>query len=810
MFKNYFKIAIRQLHKQRMYSIIKIGGFALSIAACLLIALFISNELSYDKSIPGKEYIYRVFASYNDNGTIEKGTSFQPPFAKAIKKDFSEIELSGRLMPNTLFPGAGSNYIRRTDQQENTYEPGFTYADQSILDILQLPMLYGKREHALDRPNTMVISKKKADKYFPNQNPVGRTMFLNDDKNKTYTIAAVMEDFPATSHLQYDYFLTLSGIELWPGEQTGWRSSNYPVYIKLRPGTNVTSFEKKLTDDVLKNYIIPTMKEDGDKDADNEAKKSFLYLQPVTDIHLKSFDINDGLPHGDIRFVWLFGSIAFFILVIASANFINLSTAKSANRAKEVGLRKVVGSYKGSLVKQFLTESLLFSFLSCAIGLLMAILLLPYFNTLAAKSLVIPFNAWWFIPMMIAAASIIGFFAGLYPSFYLASFNPIEVLKGQLSRGSKNSVLRNGLVVFQFTISTILIISTFIIYNQMNYILNKDLGFEKDQVVQVQGTNTLGKEVKNFKSELLKLPDIKSVSISDYLPINESKRNGNTFYNEGKTKEESGVDTQFWIVDVDYIKTMGMKIIKGRNFSSEMVSDSQAVVINQTLANKLNLKDPIGKRITNTGGIFNVVGVVQDFNFESMKDKVGGLCMHLGNSSSIVSVKVGTGDMKNLISSITSVWKKFTPSQPIRYAFMDESFANMYADVQRTGSIFTSFALLAIIIACLGLFALSAFMAEQRSKEIGIRKVLGASTGNITALLSVEFLKLVLIAIVIASPIAWWAMNKWLQDFAYRINISWWVFLFAAMMAVLIALITVSFQSVRAALTNPIKNLRSE
>ena len=532
-------------------------------------------------------------------------------------------------------------------------------------------------------------------------------------------------------------------------------------------------------------------------------------MQAVADIHLKSYDIREELSHGDIRFVWLFGAIACFILVIACINFINLSTAKSANRAKEVGLRKVVGSHRSSLVQQFLTESLLFSFLSFVIGLLLAWALLPYFNTLSAKSLTIPWSAWWLLPILTGAAFIIGIFAGLYPSFYLSAFKPINVLKGQVSRGSKNSILRNGLVVFQFTTSIILIIGTLVIYKQTHYILNKKIGFDKDQVLLIQGTNTLGNQVKTFKNELLKISQVKSVSVSDYLPVAGTKRNGNTFWNAGKIKEEAGIGAQFWIVDDDYIKTMGMKIVKGRNFLPGMPSDSQAVVINQTLANKLNLKDPVGKRITN-GDVFNVVGVVEDFNFESMRANIGGLCMYLGNSPSMVSVKVNTADIKDLIPSVTAVWKKFAPSQPIRYTFMDESFANMYADVQRMGSIFTSFAILAIIIACLGLFALSAFMAEQRNKEIGIRKVLGASVSGITAMLSKDFVQLVVIAIVIGSPVAWWVMTKWLQDFAYRIAISWWMIAVAGLIAVMIALITVSFQAIKAAVANPVQSLRSE
>ena len=811
MIKNYFKIAVRQLRKQKMYSVIKIGGFALSIAACLLIALYIKDELSFDNLYPDGDRIYRVVGELNDKGTILKEVDFPPPMAKAIKKDFPEVEKSARFMPNRLFTGAGSNYLRRTDQQENTYESGFTYADQEVLDILDIPMVYGDRAHALVEPNTLVISKKKADKYFPHKNPVGKTLFLNDDKSKPYTVGGVMKDFPTTSHLQYDFFLTLSGNELWPGEQTGWGSSNYPVYLLLRPGTNIAQFEKKLTADVLNNYFIPNTIASGQsrKDAEEFAKNASLHLQPIRDIHLRSYDIHDDFSHGDIRFVWLFGAIACFILIIACINFINLSTAKSANRAKEVGLRKVVGSHRSSLVKQFLTESLLFSFLSFVFGLVLAWALLPYFNTLSAKALTIPWSAWWLLPLMISAAFVIGIFAGLYPSLYLSAFKPVNVLKGVVSRGSKSSILRNGLVVFQFTTSIILIIGTFVIYKQTHFILNKKVGFDKDQVLLIQGTNTLGDQVKSFRNELLKLSHVKSASISDYLPIAGTKRNGNTFWNEGKIKEEAGTGGQFWIVDDDYLKTMGMKIVAGRNFSFEMPSDSQAVVINQTLAKKLNLKDPVGKRITN-GTVFNIVGVVQDFNFESMRDNIGALCMHLGNSPSIVSVKINTADVKNLIPSIGAVWKKFAPAQPLRYTFLDESFANMYADVQRMGSIFTSFAILAIIIACLGLFALSAFMAEQRNKEIGIRKVLGASVSSISTMLSKEFVKLVVIAIVIASPIAWWAMSKWLQDFVYRITISWWMIAIAGLIAVVIALFTVSFQAIKAALANPVKSLRSE
>lgn len=810
MFKNYFKIAARQLAKQKMYSAVKIGGFALSIAACLLIALYIKDELSYDKAWANADRIYRITGEYDNNGKIETGVAWPAPMAKALREDYPEVEKAGRFMDAPLFYCAGSNQVRTTDKEQNTYEAGFSYADQDMLDILQVPMVYGDRVHALSEPNTIVISKSKADKYFPNQNPVGKTIILNDDKNRIYKIGGVMQDFPATSHIHYSFLLTMTGYQLWDGEQTQWSASNYPVYVLLKPGTDVAKFQSKLKG-ILTKYYLPMMKESGDKDADNFAEKAKLIAQPISSVHLYSADIDDGLQKGDIKFVWLFGAIAIFILVIACINFINLSTAKSANRAKEVGLRKVVGSHRSGLVQQFLTESLLFSVLSFVLGMILAILLLPYFNTLCAKSIAIPWTEWWLLPSMMLASILIGVVAGLYPSFYLSAFKPIDVLKGQASRGSKNSLLRNGLVIFQFTTSIILIIGTLVIYNQTQYMLNKKIGFDKDQVLLIQGTNTLGDKTEAFKNELLKSPQIKSISVSDYLPVSGTKRDGNTFYKEGKTKEDQGVGSQKWRVDYDYMQTFGMHVIEGRNFSKDMASDSSATIINKTMAAKMGLKNPIGQRIVNGWETWTVIGVMEDFNFESMRQDVGPLCLVLGGkSSSIISVKVNTADVKTVISNISAAWKSFSPNQPIRYTFLDESFANMYADVQRTGTIFTSFAVLAIIIACLGLFALSAFMAEQRNKEIGIRKVLGASVSGITAMLSKDFVKLVIISIVIATPIAWWAMTKWLEDFAYRISMSWWMIAAAALSAIVIALVTISFQSIKAALMNPVKALRSE
>ena len=422
-----------------------------------------------------------------------------------------------------------------------------------------------------------------------------------------------------------------------------------------------------------------------------------------------------------------------------------------------------------------------------------------------------PWSEWWLFPAIIGAAIVIGILAGLYPAFYLSSFRPIEVLKGQVSRGSKNSYLRNGLVVFQFATSIILIIGTIVIYNQTHLILNRKVGFDKDQVLLLQGTNTLADRLESFKNELLQSSQIKSATIGDYYPIANTKRDGNTFYPEGKAKDGVNVPAQKWQVDDDYMKTMGMHLLEGREFSKEMASDSQAAIINKAMQNKLGFKNPIDQKIENGWQKFTVIGVMEDFNYESMRQNVQPLCLVLGKyNSSMIAMKVNGSDMKKVLGYVSALWKSYSPDQPLRYTFLDESFARMYDDVQRSGNIFTAFAILAIIIACLGLFALSAYMAEQRNKEIGIRKVLGASVAGITTMLSKDFVKLVLISLVIATPIAWWMMTKWLEDFAYRVTVSWWIVAIAGVTAIGIALVTVSFQSIKAAIANPVKSLRTE
>lgn len=810
MLKNYFLIGWRSLAKQRMYSAIKVGGFAIGIAACLLIALFINDEFKYDTQY--RNNIYRVVGVLNENGEAQGGLPFPAPMSLALKENFPEVVLAGRFNASELF-GAGSNEVRTGDQIENAYDAGFTYFDQELIDMLQLKFVYGNPSLALSQLNSIVITQRKAEKYFPNQNPVGKTLIVNNEIDKPYTIGGVIEDF-THSHIGFDFLISTTGLEFWEGEQQDWGASNYVTYVMVDPNADITKLEKTISDRMIEKYFVPLVVQGGSSLED--AKKFFkeknahLELQPLSEVHLHSASIQDGIPQGDIRFIWLFGGIAGFILLIAVVNFINLSTAKSANRAKEVGLRKVAGSYRSNIISQFLTESILYSMLSFVFALLLASLLLPYFNELAAKNLFFPWKEWWLLPFLLGVSIIVGIVAGIYPSFYLSSFQPIQVLKGSLSRGSKGSSLRSALVVFQFTTSVVLLVGTFIIYRQMDFILTKKIGFDKDQVLLIQGANTLGNQVNTFKDELLALRNVEGVSISDYLPINGTKRNQNQFWEEGKMGHEQSVNGQIWKVDFDYIKTMGMKIKEGRNFNSSIPSDSSSTLVNETMAKALG-GNVLGKRIVNSGNLgLTIIGVVEDFHFESMKQNIENLCLTIGSSPSIVAVRINTADITQVVSAVTATWKKLAPQQAIRFSFMNEHYTAMYADVQRIGRIFTSFAVLAIIVACLGLFALSAFMVEQRTKEIGIRIVLGASLKGIFKLLTIDFIKLVLLAIIIAIPLAWYFMEKWLQDFAYRTDITWEVFAVAGTLAVLIAILTISYQAIRAGYVDISKSLRQD
>ncbi|QCW98818.1 FtsX-like permease family protein [Aggregatimonas sangjinii] len=805
MFTNHLKIAWRSIKKDKLFTAIKIGGFAVGIAACLLIALFIRNELSYDQHYTNKNQIYRVVLQGEWNGEIIKSTHFQLPFADALQSDFPEIIKAGKINTIEIF-GAGKRGMRLADKVQNNFEEGFVLADQEAFDILEVELEQGNPALALTQPRSIVLSKSKAEQYFQNGKALGESIILDNDSSKPYTVTGVMRDIPKKSHLDFDFLLPITDTNM------SWTNQNYFTYVLVDPNTNTQDLEQKMRS-IIEKYVIPAQLERGRGADFIEVLKTIEYkLQPVADIHLKSdIKMGDGLKHGDIRFVWLFAAIAGFVLLLAAINFINLSTAKSANRAKEVGLRKTVGAFKHNLVTQFLTESVLFSIISFVLGTLLAWLLLPTFNTIAAKSIDIPWSAWWFVPVILVCALIIGLIAGLYPAFYLSAFKPVNVLKGSLSTGSKSGRLRSGLVVFQFTTSVILIIGTLIIYQQMDFILHKELGYDKEQVVILEGTDVLGSKSESFKRQLVQLPQVKAASLSHYLPIEGGSRNGNTFKKADEGDEGRGIPGQIWRVDYDYVKTLGIQVKEGRDFSKEFASDSiNSIIINKKMAQELALTNPIGKEIDNNGQVWTIIGVIEDFHFKSLKEDISSLSLVIGDNNGAIAVKLKKGNMNEALASITSIWNKNVPNQSINYTFLDQEFTQMHEDVQRMGHLFNSFAIFAILVACLGLFALSAFMVEQRKKEISIRLVLGAPFKSIYRLLTLDFMKLILISIVLAIPVGWFLMNRWLEDFAYRITIDWEIFATAGLIALGIAMLTISYQSVGATLIKPLKSLRTE
>ncbi|MFK8007625.1 MAG: ABC transporter permease [Saprospiraceae bacterium] len=809
MFRHHIKIGYRNLLKNKTYSAIKIGGFSIGIAAFLLITLFVKDELSYDRSYENQDRIYRMLnVSTNPDFQVKQWPSFSAPIAELLNTDYPEIEIAGRLIVRDWFL-AGENQFRRSSKKQNNFEEGFAYADPALLDIFETEMIYGNREEALAKPFTMVISKKIADKYFPNQNPIGETIILNDNVEEPYTIGGVMQNLPSNTHLVFDFLLTFVGVEFWEGEQTDWCCQNYEPYLRVNPGTNIQELEEKLLA-IKEDYLLKELVDTENAFAEVVKNHRSFRLQPIEDIHLQNELIADNFKHGDLRVVQLFGAIAIFILLLACINFINLFTAKSANRAKEVGVRKVAGSFKGELVSQFLTESTLYSFISIVLGTILAYLSLPSFNELAGKAIHIPMDTFWFIPSLVLLAIMIGLLAGIYPSFYLSKFQPIDVLKGNLSKGSKNSKLRSSMVVFQFTTSIILVVSALVVYHQMQFILNSKVGFDKDNLVLLHGARTLGDKTAAFKTELGKLPMVESVTNSSSFPVDGTVRNNNQFWLNGQQKIDKGVSAQAWRVAGNYHSSMKMNLLEGRFFEEGTTRDSFAAIINQTMAEKLGVDNIIGKQIWN-GGAWDIVGVVEDFHFENMKREIRPLVFFKtrGNSA-IIAARIQTEDFSKTMTSIAGVWDKFMPNQPIRYTLLDESYAEMYEETKRTGNVFAACAFLAILIACLGLFGLSTFMAEQRTKEIGVRKILGASSPNLYRLLTFDYLRLVLISMIIGAPVAWYLMKKWLQYFEYRIDIVWWFFAVAGILVAGIALLTVSRQALKLMFSNPVDSLRNE
>jgi putative ABC transport system permease protein len=811
MLRNYFKIAWRNLAKNKTFSLINIIGLASGLACFILIALYVADELSYDRYNEKADRIYRINSDIVFGGNKLHLAVASDPMGAALKNDYPQVEEYVR-----FYAPGNSKLIRKGDQYIN--EDNVAHADSTLFDVFTLPVIAGDPSIALNEPNTVVISESAAKKYFGTADALGKTIETNDNGSTLYKVTAVMKDIPHNSHFNFSMIFSMDNVQYQWGN---FLSHNHQTYLLLKPGTDYKAFEKNFPRFIDK-YVVPQaaqfMQIKSMDEFEKAGNKLEYSLMPLTDIHLNSDRVPEMGVNGNMQYVYIFSVIALVVLILACINFMNLSTARSASRAKEVGIRKVVGSEKRYLIRQFLVESILTAILSTALAIAIAYFCLPWFNALSAKELKIEdLLQPKYLAVLIALPVIVGFLAGIYPAFVLSSFNPIVVLKGKMSGGLKRSNLRNALVVGQFTMSIFLIAATIIVFRQLNYIQTKKLGFSKDQMLIVNGTFALGNNRDAIKNEVSKLRGVKGSTYAGYLPVSGSSRNDMSYSTSSAMNAENSMNMQTWNIDYDYIPLMEMEIIKGRNFSRQFGTDSNATIVNETAA-KLLGGDPIGKKIYtfyqdqfgNRLISREVIGVVKNFHFQSLKENIGPLCFRLDDNSWATAFKVGTGDIKQLVSNIEAKWKTMAPGMPFSYQFMDEAFDNMYRVEQRTGKLGLTLAIIAIVIACLGLFGLATYTAEQRIKEIGVRKVLGATITDVVSMLSKDFMLLVLIASALAIPIAWWSMNKWLQDFAYRVTIGWWVFVGAGVIALLIALITVSSQAIRAAVTNPVKSLRTE
>ena len=796
MFRNYFKTAIRNLLKNKGFTVINILGLSLGLATCLLIVFYVKDELSYDKYNAKADRIYRVDFDIKFGNNSNSYAAVAGPIAGELKKDFPSVEQAVRLRP--LFEEQTGYRVKKGNS--SIPEKNMIYADKGLFDVFSFPMIDGDPATALAEPNTVVITESIAKKYFNNTQIVGQSLVFDDTIN--FKITGVIKDLPKQSHFNFDFFLSMASS---PGiNEANWGGGGYNTYVLLKPGTNYSDLGKKLSAIAMEN--VKTWLKDN-----NDYVRTVF--RPLGSIHLESNLQQELGRNGSIQYVYIFSAIAIFILLIACVNFMNLSTARSANRAREVGVRKVLGSPRKYLIAQFLTESTIVTLISTVIAVFAAGALLPLFNQISGKSL--SFNTGtftWLLPLSLGLVIVIGFLAGCYPAFFMSAFQPIDVLKGKLSKGFKGGGLRSGLVVFQFSISIFLIIGSLVIYNQLQYIQTKDLGYNRNQVLILKNTGGLNDHAKLFKDEISKLPGVISTSMTSYIPT-ENNSNITALFPDATAGSDRSMLTEFWPVDEDYVKTLGIQIKEGRDFSRLMKTDSTAIIINEAAAKFFGFKNPLNQTIYRHAyrlQTFHIVGVMKDFHFKSLRENISPVVLYLDEDRAALNVKVSTSNIMWLVSLIKDKWKTMAPNQQLDFSFMDADFDAAYRAEDRIGEIFLSFTVLAIVIACLGLFGLATYAAEQRSKEIGIRKVLGANVFTLVGLLSKDFLKLIVISIIITSPIAWVVMQKWLQGFAYRTEMKWWVLAFAAGISVLIAFVTISFQSIKAAFVNPVNSLRSE
>jgi putative ABC transport system permease protein len=813
MFRNYLKIAFRSLRKSKGFTSLNIIGLAAGLGVCLLIVLYVTDELSYDRYNVNADRIYRIDEDVYLNNTRFESATISKFLGPALVASYPKIQQMVR------FRNPGDLLVRKGN--DHVLDHHFTFADSTIFKVFTLPMIAGDPNTALNNPHSIVIDESAARRYFNSTDVIGRTLEIGPN-NTSLKITGVIRDMPEQSQFHFSFIRPIREAYYFNDpDDNSWLSSNYYTYILTQPGTTRAEVQKDVDAVVNLNIgrALQEMVHASVADLEKAGNHFRCPITPLTDVHLHSNKSSELEANSNIQFVYIFSVIAVLILLIACVNFMNLSTARSANRAKEVGIRKVSGSTKGHLIIQFLTESVLLSLFSLVLALGIAVLLLPMLNQLAGKSLHpdVLFSG-RFLPILLLLVLLVGCLAGSYPAFYLSSFQPIHVLKGKVAAGFKSSWLRNSLVVFQFFISIGLIVSTLVIYRQLHYIRNKEVGFNRDQVLVIHDTWPLGRDgTTNLRKNLLTLAGVTDATVTGDLPTvggNQYRQPG--WFGDASLDARKAIFLTTLAVDDHYVPTLGMQIVKGRNFDlAQFPTDSTAIILNEAAVAKLGAKDPLNliiwyKDHEFPARAFHVVGVVKDFNYNSMHERIQPLVLDVNPYWGSMAVRFHTNDVFSLVRQVESKFHAAKQGLPFSYTFMDNDFDKIYHAEQQTGQIFITFAVFAILIACIGLFGLVTYAAEQRTKEIGIRKVLGARVTSIVGLLSRDFTMLVGIAALIAFPAAWWAMYKWLETFAYRTEISWWIFLVAGAVALAIALLTVSIQTIRAALANPIKSLRSE
>ena len=809
MIRNYLKIALRNLMKYKFISFINLFGLSVGLSCCLLILGYILHELSYDRYHSKADRIFRVERTFMDPQTgmlsLELGT-VAPPVGPLLENDFEKIDKVTRL----IAPGRTTlRYDEKLFNEEDVY-----YVDEQFFSVFDVEVVRGNPAKALLDPFSIMLTEEVAQKYFGNEDPLNKVVRINNQHD--YKVTGIYKAFPANSHLHPQIMLsfnTLKDPEIYGEENllTNWGNNSFFTYILLPEGADHKKLEAQFPA-FLNRHI-----NEGEGGTIKPSDWSALYLTPITDIHLHSHKDIEAEENGDIRRVYIFAAIALLILLIACINYMNLSTARSVLRAKEIGVRKVIGAGKGELVAQFLSESVLMCWLATLIAFCITWITLPWLNKVSGQDLSIDILLRWgvMIPLLLMPF-LVGIFSGIYPALFLSSFQPIKVLKGFAKVGGRGVSFREVLVVAQFSISIILIISTLIVYQQLQYMKNKSLGYEREHVITFTNTEAVASNFDAFRTQLQSSVHVKEVSRSSIIPTGRLLDGMGSQINRGDSLAPTTANLRFVRADNEFFPTYDIKLVAGRNFSTSFGPDTAAFIINETAVEVLGLKsaeDALGREFQYGNRMGRLVGVVKDFHFESMHQRIMPMVFfkslnpqNYGN----VSVKIAGENVAAALEHLDKTWRSFAPDIPYEYSFMDETYARLYESEQRQGMVFTIFACIAIIIACLGLFGLSAFTISQRVKEIGIRKVLGADISSLVALISKDFLKLVVIAALIAFPLAWWGMHKWLEDFAYRIDIPLWVFAAAGIIATLVAFLTISYQAIKAAMANPVKNLRTE